>query len=108
MKKFAAIYMATPEQMAEWANSTPEDKKAGMEEWMAWAEQHKADFIEMGSPFGKNLKVTASGTEVVSNGMAGYSIVQAESAEAAAAIFADNPHLKQPGAWVDVMECMPM
>jgi hypothetical protein len=33
---------------------------------------------------------------------------QAESHEAAAALFADNPHLTMPKATVEVMEIMPM
>jgi hypothetical protein len=41
-------------------------------------------------------------------GIGGYSIVQAESHEAAAALFANSPHLTMPGATVEVMEIMPM
>ena len=85
MKQFVVIYHAPPSAMEKMKNSSPEDMKKGMEEWMKWAENHKDDLDEMGNPFGKNMKVTASGAEAASNSLAGYSIVNAESQEAAAA-----------------------
>ena len=42
------------------------------------------------------------------NDIGGYSIVQADSQEAAAKIFADSPHLSMPGASAEVMEIMAM
>jgi hypothetical protein len=43
------------------------------------------------------------------NDIGGYTIVQAESAEDAAALFgSDHPHLTMPGAWIDIVEIMPM
>jgi hypothetical protein len=52
--------------------------------------------------------VAASGITDVNNDIGGYSIVQAESHEAAAALFADSPHLTMPGATAEVMEIMPI
>ena len=43
----------------------------------------------------------------VRNEMGGYSIVQADSHEAATKMFdKDFPHLKMPGAWIEVVEIM--
>jgi len=44
------------------------------------------------------------------NGIGGYSVVQAESQDVAAKLFGkDHPHLQMmPGAWVEVVEIMPM
>ena len=40
---------------------------------------------------------------------AAYSVVQAESHEAAAKIFGkDHPHLQWPGAWIEITEIMPV
>ena len=39
----------------------------------------------------------------------GYSVVQAESHDAATKIFGkDHPHLQMPGAWIEIIEIMPM
>jgi hypothetical protein len=39
----------------------------------------------------------------------GYSILQAESHDAAAKLFGkDHPHLQMPGAWIEIVEIMPM
>ena len=50
----------------------------------------------------------AEGLESLVSELGGYSIVQAESHEAAATLFANSPHLTMPGATVEVMEIMPM
>ncbi len=109
MKKFVALYMVTPAAMDEMMkNSTPEERKKGMDEWMAWAEGHKEDLVELGTPVGKNKRVTKEGVSDERNEVGGYSIAQAESHEAAAKIFDDCPHFKMPGAYIEVMECMDM
>ena len=41
--------------------------------------------------------------------MGGYSIIQAESHEAATKMFDKSfPHLQMPGAWIEVVEIMPL
>lgn len=109
MKKFIVLYMmpiATMDEMMK--NSTPEQRKASMDGWVAWGKAHQADLVEMGTPVGKNKRVTASGVTDTRNEVGGYSIVQAESQDAAAKLFSDNPHLQMPGAYIEIMECMPM
>jgi len=89
-------------------NSTPEQREAGMDSWMAWGKAHEKDLVEMGTPVGKNKRLTASGVTDTRNEVGGYSIVQAESQDAAAKIVSDNPHLQMPGTYIEIMECMPM
>ena len=79
-----------------------------MGEWQAWMKKHKASFADQGGPAGKTKRVAASGVTDTKNDIGGYSVVQAESYEAAAALFRDNPHLSMPGATVEVMEIMAM
>ena len=96
------------EAMRRWMAENPEMGKKGMEEWGVWMKNHMADFADMGAPIGKNTEVSASGAVEKSNDIGGYSILQAESKEAAEAILKDNPHFKMPGATVDLAELMPM
>jgi YCII-related domain len=110
MKKFMIFYMADPaafETMMQ--NSTPEARKKGMEAWMQWMTAHKASIVEGGSPLGKTMRVDAKGAKDAKNGIGGYSVVQADSHDAAAKMFGkDHPHFQTPGAWVEVVEIMPM
>jgi hypothetical protein len=109
MKKFMALYMMSVEEMDEMMkNSTPEEQQKGMNDWNKWQEEHAADFAEAGKPLGKNKRVTADGATDARNEVAGYSIVQAASQDAAAEIFSDSPHLKMPGAYVEIMELVDM
>jgi hypothetical protein len=53
--------------------------------------------------------VDARGVSDTRNDVGGYSIVQAESADAAAKLFGrEQPHLQMPGAWIEIVEIMPM
>ena len=88
--------------------SSKEEREKGMAEWGEWFKAHAADFADMGGPVGKNSQVTASGATEMSNDIGGYSVVQADSKEAAAALLASNPHFKMPGAVVDLMEITSM
>jgi len=108
MKKFLVLYMATgPEFEKMMKNSTPEQQKKGMEAWMNWMGHHKAALIDGGAPLGKTKRVDHKGVSDTKNDIGGYSIVQAESADAAARIFGkDQPHLQMPGAWVEIIEMM--
>ncbi|MBI2610713.1 hypothetical protein HYW60_02135 [Candidatus Kaiserbacteria bacterium] len=109
MKKFLVLYrmdMAAMQKMMQ--ETSAEDRKKSMGEWAEWMKKHMANFADAGAPVGKTTHVTSSGATDTSNDIGGYSIVQAESKEAAAALFADNPHLQMPGAIVELMEIVPM
>ena len=110
MKKFLVLYMASAadfEKMMK--NSTPQQQKEGMDAWMKWMNANKASFVDGGAPLGKTKRVDGKGVSDVRNDIGGYSIVQAASAEAAAKIFGkDQPHLQMPGAWIEIVEIMPM
>ena len=109
MKKFLVLYrmdMAAMKKMMETASA--EDRKKGMDEWATWMKNNGSIFADKGAPTGKNMQITSSGMTQVSNDIAGYSIVQAESADAAAKLLAGNPHFQMPGAVIDLAEIVSM
>jgi hypothetical protein len=109
MKKFLAIYrMDVGEMQKMMANATPEQRQKGMAEWETWMKKKAANFADRGGPAGKTKKVAKNGVSDTRNDIGGYSIVQADSYDAAAAVFADSPHLSMPGATVEVMEITQM
>src|SRR3989338_10471271 len=93
MKKFIVIYHAPQSAMEKMKNSTPEDIKKGMEPWMEWAKKCGSGLVDLGTPLGNGQKVMRSGTTQSDNGAIGYSILQAETMEAAVAMLKGHPHL---------------
>ena len=110
MKKFVVLYMATPAQFDEMMkNSTPELRKTFMDAWMKWMDANKASIVDSGAPLGKTKRVDSKGVSDTRNGVGGYSVLQAASADEAAKVFGkDHPHLQMPGAWIEIIEIMPM
>jgi hypothetical protein len=109
MKKFLALYMIPLPALDEMMkNSTPEQMKEVNESWKTWMEKHQANFVDMGLPLGKNKRVMSDGVKDMRNEMTGYSIVQAETHDEAAQIFLDNPQMRLPGSYVEVVECLAM
>ena len=64
---------------------------------MDWSERNRDAIVELGSPLGGDSDVS------------GYSIVQAESRDAAAELFKDHPHLRMPGdSSIELLEFLPL
>jgi len=108
MKKFVAIYMGTPGLQ----DKTPPDQQtiaAGMAAWGKWMTDHAAMIVDSGGPLGKTKRAARDGITSIQNAITGYVIVQAESHEAAAALFKSHPHFAIfPGDSVEIMECLPI
>jgi hypothetical protein len=110
MKKYLALYNAPTTSIDEMMkNASPDMMKESMESWKVWMGKHQAMFVEMGAPAAKNWRVTKDGVKPMRNEVTGYSVIQAESPEDAAKMFADSPHLiGMKDAYVDVTELMDM
>jgi hypothetical protein len=110
VKKFMVLYMASGAEFEKMMkDSTPEEQKKGMDAWMKWMNSNKKSIVEGGAPLGKTKRVDAKGVSNMKNEVGGYSVVQAESHDAATKIFGkDHPHLHLPGAWIEIVEIMPM
>ncbi|MBB6093344.1 hypothetical protein HNQ60_002222 [Povalibacter uvarum] len=113
MKTFLAIYIGTAETMAKsgWNELDDAARKAreqkGMQAWGDWGTRHKSAIVQMGGPLGKTKRAAASGISDIRNSMTGYTVVQAESHEAAARMFEKHPHFAVfPGDSVEIMEVL--
>ncbi len=106
MTKFMVLYMADPADFERMMReSTPEQQQKGMAAWRDWMTRHQASLVDGGAPLGKTKRVDAKGTSDSKNGIGGYTIVQAESADAAAKMFEkDHPHIQMPGTWIEIVE----
>jgi hypothetical protein len=107
MQKFLVLYMAPAASLEEWMKQEPEARQADEEkmkgEWDVWMQSHGALHTGMTAGAGKTKRVTESGIADVKNDVMLFSIIEAESHEAAAAAFEVHPHFGIPGGWIDVM-----
>ncbi len=107
MKKFYAVYKCPTSVIADWMK-TPEAERKAMEDkmkgdWATWAAK-VGGAVKETAGLGKTKTVSTAGVADTSNDLMMYSLVEAESAEAAAALFAGHPHLQIPQATIDIME----
>ena len=87
----------------------PEELKEGMKGWEPWMKENESVIVDGGSPLGKTKRITKGGAvSNVRNEIGAYSIVQAESLDAAAKIFEDSPHFWFEDGWIEVIEFVPM
>lgn len=81
--------------------------QTGMQAWMKWATDNKSSIVDMGSPLGKTKRIDKNGITDSKNELGAWTVVQAESHEAAAELFKNHPHFMIfPGEAVEVMECL--
>jgi hypothetical protein len=109
MKKFFVLYRVPVETMQEWVKNTPpEEMKAQSEklgaDMMAWTQKNEKTIVDKGLPLGKNTRMTAEGAQAVTNDLNYYCVVEADTVEAVEEMFKDNPHLRLPTAYLDIME----
>ena len=80
-----------------------------MAAWHAWVEKHRAVIVDMGGPLGKTKQVSGSGVDAASNEMSAFTVVRADSHEAAAALFENHPHFSIfPGDSIEIMPILPI
>ena len=95
-------------------DALPEDQRRKKEQegiagWKAWVEKHQGAIVGMGGPLGKTKRVAQHGIEDVGNEMGAFTIVRAESHEAAAKLFENHPHFTIfPGDRVEIMPVLPI
>jgi hypothetical protein len=105
MKKFLVLYRSTVSSREQMSKATPEQAKAGMDAWIGWAKRTGTALVDMGNPLGETGVVHGS---AVPGYIGGYSVVQAETLEAAKRLFEGHPHLGAPSASIELLEMLPL
>lgn len=113
MKNYLAIFTGSPAGMDEWkaldAGARAGREREGIAAWHKWMETNKGAVVNDGSPLGKTKRVTDAGIADIRNAMAAWTVVRADSHEAAAKLFEGHPHFTIfPGDGIEVMECLPI
>lgn len=113
MKRYLAVFTGSPAAMASW-EALPESERQqrqakGVAAWKKWASENAASIVEMGGPLSRTKLISKGGIRDIRNNLAAFTIVQAETQEAAARLFIDHPHFTLfPGEGVEVMEVLPI
>lgn len=112
---YLAIFLGskTSPRRVAWDALSEDDRRAkereGMAAWKAWVEKNHAAIISMGGPLGKTKKVTPHGINDTSNDIGAFTVVRADSHEAAAKLFDKHPHFSIfPGDSVEIMPVLPI
>lgn len=107
MSKYIFLYRGPATPMAD---ITPEQGAEQMAAWTAWGETAGAALVDFGSPFGPGVAVADDGTSRETSDQNGYSIVEAETLEAAKALTDKHPFLSEgKGRFaIEVFELLPM
>ena len=111
---YLAVFLGskTGAQRKAWDALSDEQRAArqqqGIAAWGAWVARHQGAILELGGPLGKTKQVSAQGIADVANGMGAFTLVRAESHEAAARMFENHPHFTiLPGDSIEVMPVLP-
>lgn len=113
MKTYLAIFTGSPASMDVWKTldeaTRAAREQAGMQAWQEWVTRNAGAIVDHGAPLGKTKRITRDGIADIRNAMAAYTVVRAESQDAAAKLFENHPHFAIfPGDGVEVMECLPI
>lgn len=90
--------------------AAPEEQQKIMEEWGVWYEKLGASIVDGGAPFAESKHLTGNGVEDGPLGdtpATGYTLIEADSLDAAAKACEDHPHIRH-GGQVQVYSCMDM
>ncbi len=108
MGKYVVIYHADANSVAAMQAMAPEQMQEGMKAWMNWGEGIGDALVDFGTPLAGGMKVSASGSAPSDKEVNGYSILEAESMDAAVAMLQGHPHLAMgAGCDIEVHEALP-
>jgi hypothetical protein len=106
MSKFMILYRAPESAGDQLANATPEQQQASTEAWRAWASRMDYAIADLGAPLAHTTHIGAGAAST--DGVSGYTILEAGSAEEIETILTGNPALAMPGGSVEVLEIIPI
>ena len=104
MKKFLVLCRAPLTSFQEIRNASREERQRFMDNWLAWEQRNAASIVQSGAPLGKSLRVSTAEVAPMANDLGSFSIFQAESSEALAAILKDYPFLRSAERFLEIVE----
>lgn len=94
------VYRSSVTAADQMAGADPDAGQAAMELWGKWMSRAGAALVDGGGPLNE-VRVVGSGS---GGHIGGYSILEAESADAVEGLLQDHPHFHSPDANIAVLE----
>ena len=107
MTKFMLLYRGDATPMED---MTEEQSAEAMGLWTSWIDKHGQSLTDLGTPFGTRVAVGGDGRDQKPASLNGYTVVEADSLEAAKGLCDGHPFLNGTGPEfaIDVFELVPM
>jgi hypothetical protein len=107
MSKFLLLYKGPATPLDQF---TPEQSEEQMRAWNEWIGRVGSALVDGGTPFGARVAVSDDGSTTESSDLNGYSIVEADSLEAAGMLTKDHPFLAEgKGRFtIEIFELVPV
>jgi hypothetical protein len=107
VSKYLFLYRGPATDMSEF---TPEQSAEQMQAWGKWMGAVGPSLADPGAPFANRTSVADDGSTGAPGDLNGYSIVEADSLDAAVALTSDHPFLSEgKGRFsVEIFELAPM
>jgi hypothetical protein len=102
------LYRSSVSAEEQMAGASQEQAQEGMAAWMRWAEKTGPALVDLGSPLGGSRLVPAGADAQTGTPIGGFSVLEADSADDAAKLVDDHPHLQMPGSAIEVLEYLAM
>jgi hypothetical protein len=102
--KYMVLYRSSVPAQDQMASASPEQAQEGAAMWMRWAEKTGSALVDLGSPLGDSRFVPSGADAQAGTPIGGFSVVEADSADDAAKLLDDHPHLQMPGGVIEVLE----
>ncbi len=109
MPKFMVLYNSSAKASELMAEASPEEMKASMAEWIKWKDDVSATLkLDFGMPLQATARITPAGLGESPSEVSGYSTIEGDSKDAIVEVLKTHPHLKRPGASIDLLEMLSM
>ncbi len=113
MKNYLAVFTGSPAAMSRWdklsESERAEKQIAGMAAWKKWVLDNEKSIVELGGPLSRTKLVSSAGISDIRNHLGAFTIVRADTQDAAAHLFLNHPHFSIfAGEGVEVMEVLPI
>lgn len=107
MTKYLILYNSDT-SATEQMDVSQEQMQASMDEWNKWRDEAtKTVKFDYGLPVKPITRITSRGEATNDSTVTGYSTMEGDKSTVMSLLM-DHPHLKTPGATLDVMEMIPL
>ncbi|WP_020569133.1 YciI family protein [Neolewinella persica] len=109
MKKFIALYYNSGGQQAAPPTMTEAEQAAMLAPWKVWNAKYGDQIVDLGAPLTPaSASHDGDSWSGSANTVSGFSIVRADSLEAAREMFVGHPIYNYPGQSIEISEFGPM